>query len=660
MRISHLFFFLLLLRVSGIEAQTKRGMTPIDVASLKMTGSAVLSPDGRLVAYTLRVQPDPKVENKPARLELHVYNTETDQSSPFVTRGSVRNPSFRPAHDVVTFLNRLGDDKLTGLYQIGLHGGEASMLFQHETSITQYQWSPDGKTLAFIATKPAVKVKSDLPYTPELYEQQTSPQRAFVVQPGTGQPVELKEEGHFTSIEWSPDGTKVLCAVSPTPLVDDVLMAQKLKIFETSSGKLINTIAHAGKLGDAKWSPDSRQVAFIGGADLHDPIAGRLFVAGTVSGKPLQLHAGWEGMFEQIQWKNSNQIHFMGSESVESVFGTITPEAKAKPSFTPVEKGWSINQFDLHPDGTVVFIADSYNHPPELFIDIKGQGSRRRVTHSNPWLADIEFGRQEVVRYKAQDGLEIDGLLIRPVGEESGKKYPLITIVHGGPEAHFNNGWLTGYSNAGQVGSAEGYAVFYPNYRGSTGRGLAFILTSQGDAAGKEFDDVVDGVDYLISTGLVDKDKVGVTGGSYGGYATGWFATRYSERFAAGVMFVGISNKVSKWGTTDIPNEEYLVHARKWVYEDYDFFLKRSPVYYADQCKTPLLIMHGKEDTRVHPSQSMELYRHIKSRTETPVELVFYPGEGHGNANATARYDYNLRMMAWFDKYLKGIDCSRS
>jgi dipeptidyl aminopeptidase/acylaminoacyl peptidase len=189
---------------------------------------------------------------------------------------------------------------------------------------------------------------------------------------------------------------------------------------------------------------------------------------------------------------------------------------------------------------------------------------------------------------------------------------------------------------------------------------VAFSLTSQGDPAGKEFDDVVDGVDYLIGTGLVDATKVGVTGGSYGGYATGWFSTRYTDRFAAGVMFVGISDNVSKWGTTDIPNEEYLVHARKWVYEDYDFFLKRSPIYYAGQCKTPLLIMHGKEDPRVHPSQSMELYRHIKSRTETPVELVFYPGEGHGNANSTARYDYNLRLMAWFDKYLKGIDKGKS
>ena len=169
-----------------------------------------------------------------------------------------------------------------------------------------------------------------------------------------------------------------------------------------------------------------------------------------------------------------------------------------------------------------------------------------------------------------------------------------------------------------------------------------------------KFDDIVDGVDHIIANYPVDENKVGVTGGSYGGYATGWMATRYTDRFAAGVMFVGISDNISKWGTTDIPEELYLVHARKRIWEDYQFFLERSPIYYADQTKTPLLIMAGEDDTRVDPSQSVELYRHIRTRTETPARLVLYPGEGHGNRNASARLDYSLRMLGWFNKYLKG------
>jgi len=145
-----------------------------------------------------------------------------------------------------------------------------------------------------------------------------------------------------------------------------------------------------------------------------------------------------------------------------------------------------------------------------------------------------------------------------------------------------------------------------------------------------------------------------VTGGSYGGYATAWCSTYYTERFAAGVMFVGISNNLSKVGTTDIPDELFLVHALKRPWEDWQWFLERSPVFHADGAKTPLLILHGKDDTRVDPGQSREMYRHLKLRGEAPVRLVNYPGEGHGNRKAGARFDYNLRMMRWFDHYLMG------
>jgi dipeptidyl aminopeptidase/acylaminoacyl peptidase len=178
-------------------------------------------------------------------------------------------------------------------------------------------------------------------------------------------------------------------------------------------------------------------------------------------------------------------------------------------------------------------------------------------------------------------------------------------------------------------------------------------MLSQADPAGKEFDDLIDGVDALIEAGLVDKDRVGVTGGSYGGYATGWCSTRYSDRFAAGVMFVGISNKISKVGTTDIANEEFYVHARKRPWDDWQFFLERSPIYYAGQCETPLLILHGEDDPRVNVGQSRELYRHVKLRGSAPVRLVLYPGEGHGNRRSAAQLDYSLRLMRWMSHFLK-------
>jgi dipeptidyl aminopeptidase/acylaminoacyl peptidase len=183
---------------------------------------------------------------------------------------------------------------------------------------------------------------------------------------------------------------------------------------------------------------------------------------------------------------------------------------------------------------------------------------------------------------------------------------------------------------------------------------VEFSKLGQHAYAGPEFDDIVDAKTYLVEAGLADPDHVGITGGSYGGYASMWAASALSEHFAAAVAFVGISDQISKFGTTDIPKEMFNVHARSYPWEDWMWMLERSPIYHVDKARTPLLIMHGKEDPRVHPSQSLEMYRHMKVRTDTPVRLVYYPGEGHGNRNTAAQYDYGLRLIRWMDHYLKG------
>jgi dipeptidyl aminopeptidase/acylaminoacyl peptidase len=202
------------------------------------------------------------------------------------------------------------------------------------------------------------------------------------------------------------------------------------------------------------------------------------------------------------------------------------------------------------------------------------------------------------------------------------------------------------------MAAGRGYAVFYPNYRGSTGRGVAFSKADQGDGVGAEFEDVLDGIDYLIERGLADGDRVGMTGGSYGGYFTGWAATRYSERFAAAVMLYGVTNQLSKTGTSDIPMELELVHWLTNPYENLGLFMERSPITYIENARTPLLILHGADDARVYPGQSLEMYRALKVKGDVPVRLVLYPGEGHGFRRAAARYDCSVRMLRWLDYFL--------
>ncbi|MDZ7808635.1 MAG: S9 family peptidase [Gracilimonas sp.] len=636
------------------------GLTPGDIAKIKNVGSVYLSPDGKTAAYTLLVPADPMKENKPSSSHLYLLEVESGETQPFVTGRSVSSVAFRPNYNSITFLDRQEGDDTRSIYEISLNGGEAQKLYSFETNISGYEWATDGNHIIFRASQPKESSKSPLPYSPEIYEENLTETWAYIqnVAMPNHMPHRIDIEGHVAAATWSPDQTKIAIAVAPSPLVDDFYMAQKVYVVDHETREIISELDHEGKLGTFKWSPDGDKIAMIAGANINDPIDGRLKIADPMTGSTRLLKEDFKGKFDQVEWTDNNTLHYLASKGVWSEFGSIKSDGSQMEAIVPTG-GPILKAFAHGSNGAYVFDVSTPKHPDELYLMKQSESSPKRITNSNPWLDEKELGMQKVVKFTTKDGMEIEGLLMYPVNYQEGTRYPTVTVVHGGPEAHYSNAWLTSYSSTGQLGAADGFAVFYPNYRGSTGRGLEFAMSSQGDLAGAEFDDIVEGIDYLIEQGITDKDKVGVTGGSYGGYATGWLSTKYSDRFAAGVMFVGISNNLSKWGTSDIPEELYHVHARKRIWDDYQGYLERSPIYHVDNAKTPLLIMHGKEDTRVDPGQSYELYRHIKTRTDTPVRLVLYPGEGHGNRNATAQYDYSLRMMRWFNQYLKGADLQR-
>lgn len=624
-------------------------LTPKDVAKIEVITNTVISDNGEMIAFQKLIPADPVTENVPPKTHLYVYNRASQSSTALVTEYSASNVKFRPGKSSITFMAKMGNDSVSVLYEIPGSGGEAKKLYEFSASMVSYEWHSNGNILAFVSNRQEEKKEPALPYQPEIYETDLQTSAAFIVNLNDPAPKDVKVEGHVTSLQWSPDGSRLAISAAPTSLVDDFYTSQKIYIVDGSTSRITAEVDHKSKLGPLKWSPDGKRIAFIAGEDQHDPIEGRLFIAEASGGSPKILQREFEGMFDGLSWKDNNTLMYLASEGVYSSLGTMDLNGNMNRIYK--DENMNITGFSAAGENTIAFTANTPQHPNELFVLNSGASSADRLTTSNPWLQDEQMGEQEVITYQASDGLEIQGILIHPVNKS--EKIPLITVVHGGPEAHYDNGWLTNYSMPGQVGAGEGYAVFYPNYRGSTGRGLEFAKASQGDPAGKEFDDIIDGIDYLIGNHGVDRDKVGVTGGSYGGYATAWMATRHTDRFAAGVMSVGISNNISKWGTSDIPEEMFLVHSRKRIWNDYQFYLERSPIFYADQAKTPLLILHGKEDTRVDPGQSYELYRHIKTRTKTPVRLVLYPGEGHGNRKSTARYDYNLRMMRWFNTWLK-------
>lgn len=671
-------------------ADELRDWTASDVVRLRRVTDAQISPDGSKIAYVLSVPRDLNEEEEkggPAYAELHLVDRQ-GVSRAFVTGTvNVGHVKWTPDGHGISFTAKRGDDKEASLWVIPHDGGEARKVVEHATGVGDYDWAPNGKQVCFIATEKEPKQRKkekDRGFTQEVYEEDWRfsyvwiadiKEPSSLIEPTasasapTSDPADedkekddekksphrkLVLEGSAHRAIWSPDGDRLAVVLSPNPGVDAEYMYSRIRIVDVAGGQVTQSIENPGKLGDFQWSPDGKHIACIAGADANDPSAGRLMVADVGGGTLDDRLPMLEGDVRSFAWQNAQTLMYVEDLGVQTRLAKVSLlDGQVKELVAAAPNDAVLGGLDLSADGlSAAFSAGTPEDPPEVLFMRHGDKAPRRLTHSNPQIASLRMARQEVVEFAARDGLKLQGILIRPLDEQPDTRYPLVLCVHGGPEAHVSNGWVTRYSEPGQVLAARGIAVFYPNYRGSTGRGVEFSKMGQADAAGKEFDDLVDAAEHFVKTGLVDRARVGVTGGSYGGYATAWCSTKLTEHFAAGVMFVGISDLVAKSGTTDIPNEEMLVHARKWPWENWDFQRERSPITYAPQGRTPLLILHGKDDPRVHPSQSLELYRYLKNIGKAPVRLVWYPGEGHGNRRGAAQLDYCLRLVQWMEHYL--------
>ena len=656
---------------SVAPAQETNPVEPHHIATLRSVGTVEVSPDGSLAAYLLSVPRRPLDEDSGGSwTELHVLDmAEPGSSRPFVA-GSVNvgRPGFR-GNDEILYTSRRGEDLVSALYGIPVRGGESRKLVEHANGVGGWVLSPDGSRVAFLArqeTAKEVKTLREKGFNQEIYEEDRPLTRLWIADlpaldadlaDDESEPALVESvEGHVISAVWSPAGDRLAAVTTPTALIDDSYTSKSIVVVDLTAGEfpVVSEVKAIGKLGQVAFSPNGDQVAAVSAADRHDPADGRLMLVGR-GGDFNDLLPELEGHVASFAWEDDENLLYAASVGVWSTLGRVSTDGEAE---SLIEPGGPISLAFNRPrgGGAVALVADSPDHPREIYRydPAEPEAPPVRMTNSNPWLDDLDLARQEVVRHKAPDGLELEGLLIYPLGYEEGRRYPLILFVHGGPESHHSNGWLTSYSSFAQVAAARGFASFFPNYRGSTGRGVEFSKLGQHAAAGPEFDDLIVAVDHLIEIGLVDRDRVGITGGSYGGYASAWGATYYSDRFAAAIPFVGISNNISKLGTTDIPLEMELVHHRTTLWDDWDYFEKSSPIYYVKRNRTPTLILHGKDDPRVHPAQSLELHRHLKSLGQAPVRLVLYPGEGHGNRRSAARLDYMLRTLRWMEHYLKG------
>jgi len=638
-------------------------LSPADVLQIKAARGAIISPDGNWIAYTLSVQRNADEEAGSAWSELYLLSVKSGENKPFVTgKVTISSPCWSPDSRWLAFLTKRGQDSLTQVWAIPVAGGEAQQISRSETDVEACRWLADGKRIAYSAPPAVAKREKDLAkrgYGFIFYEENLKSSNVYVIpaaiQAADSKPQQVTEKIHVLDFVCSANGKSLALLATDKNLVDDEYMFKKIYRLDLESRTLELLLDPQKKLGDIAFSPDGQRLVFTAAFDQKDHAVSQAYLLNLADKNVRNLtpvdfpgHVSWAG------WQDDRTILCLAGEGAwNNLYALTAPGFKWRKILASQPAGVVFSAPNFSRDAKkAVFSGSAWNIPADIFL-WDGKQAPRRLTTLNPWLAERKLGRQEVIRYRARDGLVIEGILVYPVDFQIAQKYPLVVSVHGGPEAHHANDWLSGYQHPAQVLAGKGYLAFYPNYRASTGYGVKFAAQGFHDAAGKEFDDIADGIEYLSKNGPADAERVGLGGGSYGGFAAAWFGSYYSRLVRAVVMFVGISDLTSKRLTTDIPYEELYVHSGKPLNEMWEQSLKRSPIYWAQQSKTAVLILGGANDTRVDPGQSKEFFRSLKMNNHPAVRLVQYPGEGHGNRKQPGRIDFLYRHLQWYDWYVR-------
>ena len=320
---------------------------------------------------------------------------------------------------------------------------------------------------------------------------------------------------------------------------------------------------------------------------------------------------------------------------------------------TQLTKGRTLQIGTFSADGTRVAVTmDTPTAPADVHVADAAFTTLRKVSDANPQAREFALGATEVITWKSKDGLEVEGVLLKPVGFDPAKRYPLLVVAHGGPAGAYVNNYRVGGLEGGQVWASQGWAVFYPNPRGSTNYGEKFLKANVADWGGGDFADIDTGVDALIARGIADKDKLAHIGWSYGGYMTAWTITQ-TQRYKAAMVGAGLTNMWSMYGTNDIPNVLIGYFGGIANKETLPLYMNRSAMTHIDNVTTPTLILHGANDDRVPVGQAQELFRGLKDRGKA-TDLVFYPREGHGISEYYHQQDRLSRIHGWVTSHVTG------
>jgi dipeptidyl aminopeptidase/acylaminoacyl peptidase len=649
------------------RASTK---TLADFAALREVKAVALSRDGNTIACTVSV-PDLKINRM--RSELWLLPVLSGAERRIASEiDPIEKVLWSPLGGQLAVLGAARPDKAspkpaTYLWLVDTTDGSVRRLAPVERSnhYLAHQgsglcWSPDGAFLAYLgvaagstsaATEPLVVER--IQYKTRTAFSDNRPTHIWTVEVATGKTRQLTTGRHDEhSIDWSPKGDEIVfCSNRHTD--PDANLNYDLCTVKVADGSIQQLTQTAGNEMAPVWSPDGRSIAYTmtkRSATTIDSVAedDHVWVLDRQKGTTRELTAELDRRCSQVCWApDSNNVYFLARDRGKSlIYQAAIETGKAAPVFS---KAAMVTGFSIPKRGDrACCILSTPTQPSEVWTFGRDGSDLVMRTHFNVDAAGrLELVAPQVVECKSFDGTPLEGWLLLPKGATPQSKVPLILFIHGGPHGMYGYQFSTAF----QTACTRGYAVLYLNPRGSTGYGQRFSDGCVNDWGGADYKDLMAGLDHVLAHHPeLDAARLGVTGGSYGGYMTNWIITQ-TDRFKAAVSYAGLSNLISFYATSLYQD---LIHVEfggpPW--ERYEILWERSPLRHVKRVTTPTLILHGEADNDVHVTQAEELYTALKYRG---IETVFarYPRQGHGATEPRQQLDQLERTVAWFDRWLQ-------
>jgi dipeptidyl aminopeptidase/acylaminoacyl peptidase len=668
-----LILFVSSLNVQATQQANKRGITPEDYYSFQFLSDPRFSPSGEQVVYVVTT-----VDRKQNRRFSSIWLAAAEGASKprQLTAGnySSTSPRWSPDGQSIAFIsarsspNEAGENGRPQVWLLFMNGGEPRRVTGFKNGAGSLQWSPDGKRLACLSrtgpsdNRPENRERSDVRHYSRISYKfndtgwfDDKRNHIFVVDAATGNTKQITsgEDWDDSDPQWSPDSSRIAFVSNRTGKAFDGDRNTDVFTVSAEGGALTKISDHTEPDNSPRWSPDGKRLAFLG--SVQESSHPKIYVASSAGNSASILAVnGLDLIPANLTWAEAGRaLYFESGVKGETHIFRLDVATK---EFKQITGGGQANRnFDIC-DKTrkMVYLSNNFKRLDDLYIAGLGaqgaESSARKLTNANESLwKELELMDVERLTFKGADGWDVEGFFVKPRGWKEGVKYPMVLNIHGGPASMYGVDWFHEF----QVYAARGWAVFYTNPRGSTGYGEKFERGIKGEWGGKDYVDVMNGVDAILKKyDWLDRDKLGVTGGSYGGYLTNWIVG-HTNLFKAAVTLRSVTNFISDEGTRDGAyghKKDFEGH----LFEKFDLYWERSPLKYAKNVKTPILILHSDNDLRVPLEQGEQWFRALKLFGAT-AEFVVFPRENH-NLTRTGEPRHLVESLNWqvywFDKYL--------